>query len=57
MVWRSVKEWQLEDYKADREVLKEELKNYSYDLLYINEQAHIDNYQPIEEVFKNKMLP
>ena len=37
--------------------VKEELKNYSYDLLYINDQAHIEGYQPIEEVFKNKMLP
>jgi|GEM_PF-3106735 len=33
-----------------------ELKNYTYDLLYINEQAHIEGYQPIEEVFKNKIL-
>ncbi len=57
VVWRSVKEWQLEDYKADREALTKEFKNYNYDLLYINEQAHINGYQPIEEVFKNKMLP
>jgi len=57
IVWRSVKDWKLEDYKTDSEVLKKELVSYSYDMLYINEQAHIDNYQPIEEVFKNKMLP
>lgn len=56
-VWRSVKDWKIEDYKADSEALKAELKNYTYDLLYINEQAHIEGYQPIEEVFKNKMLP
>jgi adenine-specific DNA-methyltransferase len=56
-IWRSVKDWEIEDYKADSEALKEELKNYTYDLLYINEQAHIEGYQPIEEVFKNKMLP
>jgi adenine-specific DNA-methyltransferase len=56
-VWRSVKDWTIDDYKADSEVLKAELKNYTYDLLYINEQAHIEGYQPIEEVFKNKMLP
>ncbi len=36
--------------------LKKELANYKNDLLYINDQAHIDGYQPIEEVFKNKML-
>lgn len=56
-IWRSVKDWEIEDYKADSEALKAELKNYTYDLLYINEQAHIEGYQPIEEVFKNKMLP
>jgi len=56
-VWRSVKDWEIEDYKADSEALKAEFKNYAYDLLYINEQAHIEGYQPIEEVFKNKMLP
>jgi adenine-specific DNA-methyltransferase len=56
VVWRSVKDWKIDDYKADSEVLKEELANYQYDLLYINDQAHIEDYQPIEEVFKNKML-
>jgi adenine-specific DNA-methyltransferase len=56
-VWRSVKGWEIEDYKADSEALKAELENYTYNLLYINEQAHIEGYQPIEEVFKNKMLP
>ncbi len=33
-----------------------QLKAFTYDLLYINDQAHIEGYQPIEEVFKNKML-
>jgi adenine-specific DNA-methyltransferase len=56
IVWRSVKKWQLEDWKADAIALKEELKAFTFDLLYINDQAHIDGYQPIEEVFKNKML-
>jgi len=56
VVWRSVKDWKLEDYKNDRVALKEELKNFTYDLLYINDQAHFEGYQPIEEVFKNKML-
>jgi adenine-specific DNA-methyltransferase len=57
VVWRSVKDWKLEDYKDDSKILNEELKNWTYDLLYINEQAHVDGYQPIEEIFKNKMLP
>jgi len=56
VVWRCVKGWMLEDYEADGVVLKEELKSYTFDVLYINDQAHINGYQPIEEVFKNKML-
>ncbi|AFL85354.1 adenine specific DNA methylase Mod [Belliella baltica DSM 15883] len=56
VVWRSVKAWSLEDYKADAAALKEEFKAFAYDLLYINDQAHIEGYQPIEEVFRNKML-
>jgi adenine-specific DNA-methyltransferase len=56
VVWRSVKDWKIDDYKADATTLKEELKAFTYDLLYINDQAHIEGYQPIEEVFKNKML-
>lgn len=56
VVWRSIKDWQKEDYEKDRETLKEELKNYEYDLLYINGQAHWENYQPVEQVFKSKMV-
>lgn len=57
VVWRSVKDWSVEDFKADAATLKTELKAFEYDLLYINDQGHIEGYQPIEEVFKNKMLP
>jgi len=60
VVWRSVQDWKLEDYTKDREVLTKELENFIFDMLYVNEQAHLPekyNYQPIEEVFKNKMLP
>ena len=56
VVWRSVKDWTLEDYQADAVALKEALAQYTYDLLYINDQAYLEGYQPIEEVFKNKML-
>lgn len=56
VVWRSIKEWKKEDYEKDRETLKVELKNYEYDLLYINGQAHWENYQPVEQVFKSKMV-
>jgi adenine-specific DNA-methyltransferase len=56
VVWRNVTEWTLDDYKSDSEILKKELAAFTYDLLYINDQAYIEGYQPIEEVFKNKML-
>ncbi len=56
VVWRSVKGWTLDDYAADAKVLKSELAAFAYDLLYLNDQAHLEGYQPIEEVFKNKML-
>jgi len=56
VVWRNTKDWSKNDYEKDREILKKELENYTYDLLYINNQAHIQGYQPIEEVFKNKMM-
>jgi len=57
VVWHSVKDWSVDDFKADAATLKTELKAFESDLLYINDQAHIEGYQPIEEVFKNKMLP
>ncbi len=56
VVWRSVRDWKLKDFKEDAETLKKELAAFTYDLLYINDQAHMEGYQPIEEVFKNKML-
>ena len=56
VIWRSVKDWELKDYKTDSEILKKEVSNYNYDILYLNDQAHLDEYQPIEEVFKNKMI-
>lgn len=57
VVWRSVKDWSVDDFKTDAATLKTELRAFDYDLLYINDQAHIEGYQPIEEVFQNKMLP
>lgn len=56
VVWRNVKDWNLEDYETDAKSLNEELKKFKYDLLYINNQAHLENYLPIEDVFKNKMI-
>lgn len=56
VVWRNTTGWQLPDYEADRLALLTELKAFTYDQLYISGQAHIEGYQPIEEIFKNKML-
>jgi adenine-specific DNA-methyltransferase len=55
IVWRNVRDWDLAAFEADGKVLREELIKWTYDVLYINGQAHIEGYQPIEEVFKNKM--
>ena len=56
VVWRYTAGWQLPDYEADKQALLTELKAFTYDQLYISGQAHIEGYQPIEEIFKNKML-
>ena len=56
IIWRSITNWTKVDYEADSKAIKAELKNYNYDTLYINGQAHIADYQAIEEVFKNKMM-
>jgi len=56
VIWRNTKDWTLSDFEADSITLREELKAFSYDQLYISGQAHIENYQSVEEIFKNKML-
>lgn len=56
VVWRNTEGWKLPDYEADKQALLSELKAFTYDQLYISGQAHIEGYQPIEEIFKNKML-
>ncbi len=55
VIWRNVKDWSVDEFKTDREVLQQEMAEYEYDALYINDQAHIENYKRIENVFKNKM--
>ena len=56
IVWRNIKEWKKEDYEKDRDILKKEIINFPYDMLYINGQAHLENYEPIELIFKSKMI-
>lgn len=57
VVWRNVKDFDLAAFEVDGKFLRDELKGWTYDVLYINGQAHIEGYQPIEEIFKNKMIP
>jgi len=56
VVWRDISKWQLSDFETDGMLLTAELQQWTYDQLYINGQAHIADYQPIEEVFKTKMM-
>ena len=56
IVWRNIKNWKKEDYEKDREILKKEIINFQHDILYINGQAHLENYEPIELIFKSKMI-
>ena len=56
VVWRAVKGWKAADYTKDAKVLKDELKGYKYDTLYINDQANIDGYEQTEDVFKHLMM-
>jgi hypothetical protein len=56
VVWRSVKGWKAADYTKDAKVLKEQLNEYKYDKLYINDQANIQGYEQTEDAFKHLML-
>ena len=56
VIWRRTENWQIKDYEADRDALTAEISAFPHDLLYINGQAHIDGYEPIEHIFKNKMV-
>lgn len=56
IIWRDVSEWEKEDYKKDKKVIEKQVKQYEFDKLYINDQAHIDDYEQIEEIFENQMV-
>ena len=56
VVWRNTKGWSAKEYEADALVLNKLLPSFTFDTLYINGQAQVQGYQPIEEIFKNKML-
>jgi len=49
---RSCGNWMIKKRKR----IKEKLKAFSYDSLYINDRAHLEDYRLVEEVFRNKML-
>jgi adenine-specific DNA-methyltransferase len=52
IIWRNAEKL---DYKKDKKFITEQLKRFEYDELYINHQASIEDYETIENVFKNKM--
>ncbi len=56
VVWRSTESWEVRDYEADRDAVTKVITAFPHDLLYINGQALIDGYEPIEHIFKNKMV-
>jgi len=51
-IWRDANEL---DFAADRDFIRETLKEMSYDVLYVNHQCAIEGAVMIEEVFKNRM--
>jgi len=52
VVWRDANEL---DFAADRDFIRETLKEMSCDVLYVNHQCAIEGAVMIEEVFKNRM--
>ena len=49
MVWRPTKEI---DLQKDREIINEVIRDYSPDETYINGDASVEGYKPIEPEFK-----
>jgi adenine-specific DNA-methyltransferase len=56
IIWRDVTGWQEANYVADKALLTGELSAYAFDVLYINHQALLENYQATEDVFKTHMI-
>jgi adenine-specific DNA-methyltransferase len=53
IVWRNVKDI---NFEKDREVIEKEIKDFSPDEIYINGDALVKGFNPIEPVFKNLMF-
>lgn len=52
VIWRDVNKL---DFKKDKVFLSKHIKNFTYNILYVNSQCAIEGYIQIETVFKNKM--
>lgn len=55
-VWRNVTAWQQDDYEADLITLTATLPGFAYEVLYLNHQALVADYQTIEDVFATQMI-
>ncbi|MGC8651465.1 MAG: site-specific DNA-methyltransferase, partial [Minisyncoccia bacterium] len=53
IVWRSIEGIELE---KDKETIEEQIKEFSPDEIYINGDAIVRNFKPIEPLFKSLML-
>jgi len=53
IVWRSLENI---DFKKDKDVIKNTIKDFNPDEIYINGDATLENFRPIEPLFKSLMF-
>jgi len=53
VVWRSVEDI---DFEKDKEVIKAIIKEFNPDEIYINKEAIVEGFKPIEPTFKSLMF-
>lgn len=53
IVWRSLKDI---DLQKDKQIIEKEIEKFSPDKIYINGDAVVKNFEPIEPLFKNLMF-
>lgn len=53
IVWRSLKDI---DLQKDKQIIEKEIEKFSPDKIYINGDAIVKNFEPIEPLFKNLMF-
>jgi adenine-specific DNA-methyltransferase len=53
IIWRSIKDI---DFEKDRKIIEENIKSFEPDEVYINRDALIKGFRPIEPIFKSLMF-